>query len=205
MMDRQNADPWVGVSFFDNLADSWDKLAVHPPERVEFVLATIGVREGYRVLDVGCGTGILSPWLSQAVGPSGKVVAVDLSPRMIALAREKRRLPNVEYRVVDFLDLAPADGRFDLVMVYSAFPHFFDRTAFFAKAVSLLEPGGLLAIAHIESRATINAFHDRAGLLSLDLSPVEELAAQAGDLGFRTVLTRDDDYYIFVAQAPGGA
>lgn len=193
----------AGRAFFDRVADSWDDMACHPPERVASVLTQIGVGRGERVLDVGCGTGVLEPGLSAAVGGSGSVLAVDLSPRMIAVAIERRKLPNVAYRVADFLGLDPdaaaCAGGFDLVVAYSAFPHFFDRGAFFEKAASLLAQGGKLAIAHIEGREAINAFHDAGGPPSLALPPVAELATLARQAGLEPILERDDDYYILVA------
>lgn len=190
------------AGFFDGLADSWDRLAVHPPERVSFILDAIGLEPGSSVLDVGCGTGVLEPYLSAALGPEGRILAIDLSRKMLAQAREKRGFPTVEYRATDFLSLDAGSG-FDLVVVYSAFPHFMDRPAFFAKAACALAPGGRLAIAHIESRASINAMHGAGSIPSLELPPVGELAALAIAAGLEPVKIRDDDYYLLVAAKPG--
>jgi len=225
MTDTENADPMVGASFFDRLAGSWDRICIHPPERVGFIISSLGIRQGDRVLDVGCGTGVLSPWLSEAVGPDGRVLAVDLSPRMIEVASGKASFANVEYHVADFLDLeagdvggsgsagepdvggpgcsptgGPARGGFDLIVVYSAFPHFMDRASFFRKARALLVPGGRLAIAHIESRGTINDFHDRSGPPSNPLPPVEELAAEADKHGFKALSLKDDGFYLYLGE-----
>lgn len=190
------------AAFFDRLADSWDSLAVHPAERVSFVLGAIGLAAGSRVLDVGCGTGVLEPYLAAALGPAGRVLALDLSPRMIGLARERRSFPTVEYRVADFLALE-GEGSFDFVLVYSAFPHFLDRPAFLEKAASVLSPGGRLAVAHIESRAAINSMHREGGAPSLELPQVGELADLAARFGFRTLLSRDDEYYLYLGEKAG--
>jgi demethylmenaquinone methyltransferase/2-methoxy-6-polyprenyl-1,4-benzoquinol methylase len=190
------------AGFFDGLADSWDRRAIHPPERVSFILAAIGLEPGSLVLDVGCGTGVLEPYLAPALGPEGRILAIDLSRKMLAQAREKRGFPTVEYREASFLALEP-EAAFDLVVVYSAFPHFLDRKAFFEKSVSVLAPGGRLAIAHIESRASINAMHGAGSIPSLDLPPVGELAALAVAAGLEPIKSRDDEYYLLVAAKPG--
>jgi demethylmenaquinone methyltransferase/2-methoxy-6-polyprenyl-1,4-benzoquinol methylase len=186
------------AGFFDGLAESWDRIAVHPPERVSFILDAIGLESVRSVLDVGCGTGVLEPYLSAALGPEGRILAIDLSRKMLAQARKKRGFPNVEYREADFLSLDAGPG-FDLVVVYSAFPHFMDRAAFFDKAASVLAPGGRLAIAHIESRASINAMHGAGSIPSLELPPVGELAALALAAGLEPIQSRDDEYYLLVA------
>ena len=55
-------------------------------------LTQSGLCKGMRVLEVGCGAGAMTPWLSQEVGQSGRVVALDINPQEIERAREKRRL-----------------------------------------------------------------------------------------------------------------
>jgi demethylmenaquinone methyltransferase/2-methoxy-6-polyprenyl-1,4-benzoquinol methylase len=196
------ADDAALAGFFDGLADSWDCRAVHPPERISFILDAIGLVPGSSVLDVGCGTGVLEPYLAPALGSEGRILAIDLSRKMLAQAREKRGFPTVEYRAVSFWALVP-EAAFDLVVVYSAFPHFMDRKAFFDKAASVLAPGGRLAIAHIESRASINAMHCARSVPALDLPPVGELAALALAAALEPIKSRDDEYYLLVAEKPG--
>ncbi len=69
----------------------WYDLAVEPLTarlRAEAV-ARLGLGEGSRVLDLGCGTGLSLPFLRAAVGASGAVYGVDLSPDMLAAARRR--------------------------------------------------------------------------------------------------------------------
>ncbi|WP_254646927.1 class I SAM-dependent methyltransferase [Streptomyces sp. GbtcB6] len=56
-------------------------------EHTEYLLRTAGVREGMRVLDVGCGTGAVSLALARIVGPDGHVTGVDMDPAVLAIAR----------------------------------------------------------------------------------------------------------------------
>ncbi len=55
-------------------------------------LAALGIREGWRCLEVGAGHGSVARWLAEQVGPQGRVVATDINPRFLA----EMELPNVE-------------------------------------------------------------------------------------------------------------
>lgn len=79
----------------------------------------LGVRPGHRVLDLACGTGLNLPPLRAAVGETGRVVGVDLSPRMLDIARrmiEAKGWDNVEVREGDAASLAFPDASFDRVI-----------------------------------------------------------------------------------------
>ena len=67
--------------FFDQLADTWEdqSFPLEIRKRVAELVVAFGIKKGARVLDVGTGTGILHPYLLEAVGKSGKVFAFDYS------------------------------------------------------------------------------------------------------------------------------
>lgn len=72
-------------------------------------------------LDIGCGTGTFSRLLAER---ARRVIALDLSPRMIEVARERsRRHPNIEYQVADARTWEFPDGRFDCVASIAAMHH----------------------------------------------------------------------------------
>lgn len=102
---------------------------------------------GEAVLDIGCGCGDTSLVLAQAVGPAGRVVGVDVSAPMLAVAG--RRAAGIANLTFIEADAARADlpGRFDLL--YSRFGvMFFDNPeAAFARLRGALKPGGRLAFA----------------------------------------------------------
>lgn len=113
------------------------------------LLAMAGVTDGMRVLDVA--TGIGEPALSAAriVGPSGSVVAVDVSPAMLEIARQRvtdAQLDNVELVCTDEL-LAGVDGPFDAIVSRWGVMFFGDVPGFLERARELLAPGGRLALA----------------------------------------------------------
>ncbi|MDE5796614.1 MAG: hypothetical protein K2H75_05850, partial [Muribaculaceae bacterium] len=66
------------IDFFDNLAPTWDANEIRStPERVRTILGKLPISKGMTVLDLGTGTGVLVPYLSEIVGPEGHVTAID--------------------------------------------------------------------------------------------------------------------------------
>lgn len=72
--------------FFSARAARWDTRFPDDGPRFEAAVAELGLRAGDRVLDAGCGTGRALPALRDAVGPSGAVLGVDLTPAMLEAA-----------------------------------------------------------------------------------------------------------------------
>jgi len=91
-----------------------------------------------RVLEVGCGWGELAEWISQDTG--AEVVAVDLSARMVELARER----GVDARVADVQQLPFADGEFDLVVAAWMLYHVPDLERGIRELARVLGSGGRL-------------------------------------------------------------
>jgi SAM-dependent methyltransferase len=95
-----------------------------------------------RVLDVGCGMGELA----EQLGKEGiEVVAIDLSPRMVELARQR----GVDARVADVQQLPFADGEFDLVVAAWVLYHVPDLARALLEIARVLEPGGHLLAATV--------------------------------------------------------
>jgi SAM-dependent methyltransferase len=93
----------------------------------EPVLDLAGVTAGDRVLDVGCGTGVLARAAAARVRPTGAVTGVDLNDGMLSVAR--RLGPGIDWRQGDASALPIADGCFDVVACQSALMFFPDATA----------------------------------------------------------------------------
>lgn len=97
---------------------------------------------GDRVIDVGCGTGSTTAALAVAVGPAGKVLGVDVSPLLLARARERTAWrPQIDFRQDD-AQTTRFDGGHQLVYSRFGVMFFADPAAAFANLASALGPGG---------------------------------------------------------------
>jgi SAM-dependent methyltransferase len=108
--------------------------------RVPLVEAVAAARPT-RILEVGCGWGELAEWVGRETG--AEVVAVDLSPRMVELARER----GVDARIGDVQALPFADGEFDVAIAAWMLYHVPDLDRGIAELARVLRPGGRLVVA----------------------------------------------------------
>ena len=147
------------AAYFDERADSWDESGCSGESRVQgAVLSLVDLKPGDSVLDLGCGTGVMIPFYLAA--QAGKIVAVDVSEKMVERAREKfGGEPSVELRASDALSLDEGE-RFDAAVIYNAYPHFPDKLALVEKVYRLLKPGGRFVVAHGSGKDAINRHHE---------------------------------------------
>ena len=105
------------------------------------------IRPGSVVLDLGCGAGVDALVAALVVGPSGRVVGCDLSPDMLAVAREggeTLRLPNIEFIQADIEGLPLAGCSFDVALSNGALNLVSEKPKAFREIFRVLKPGGRL-------------------------------------------------------------
>lgn len=122
------------------------------------------VGEGMTVLEPGPGMGFFTLELARRVGPSGRVVAVDVQQRMLdGLARRARKAgleKRIEARLTSGEGLAVDDlaGTVDLVLAFAVVHELPDQARFFADAARALRPGGRMLLAEPTGHVSEAAF-----------------------------------------------
>lgn len=103
----------------------------------ETAIEHVGIGEGQRVLDLGCGTGV---FLRAAADRGARVAGLDASEALLAIARE--RVPEADLHAGDMQDLPFGDGGFDVVTGFSSFFFADDMTRALSEARRVARPGG---------------------------------------------------------------
>ncbi|HLZ27275.1 MAG TPA: class I SAM-dependent methyltransferase [Chloroflexota bacterium] len=106
------------------------------------LLALLPAAAGRRALDLGCGAGQLAHYL--ATSGASEVIGVDVSDRMLALARAGWAHPNLNYQRASLEELAFPAARFDLVVSSLAFHYVDDYTGLVRRIAGWLVPDGVL-------------------------------------------------------------
>ena len=185
---------WTKV-FDDPKRDAWQK----PAELV----AALRIPAGATVVDLGAGTGYFARHLSQAVGPDGAVLAVEVEPRLVAFLRdraEREQLANVAPVLASFDNPRLPRASADLILVADTYHHLDHRRRYLPQLARALRPGGRVAIVDWKP-GTLPEGPDPAHKL-----PPEQVVAEMQAAGFALVGQPDMLPYhyvlIFTAKTP---
>jgi arsenite methyltransferase len=128
------------------LAETYDRVGHRQYDHGKLLVEDLGIHPGHKVLDVGCGTGLLTAYVADLVGPGGQVVGIDPLPDRLAIARRRAR-PNVSLHIGSAEDLAVVgDQRFDVVYLNSVFHWLSDQPRVLREVRRVLAPGGRVGI-----------------------------------------------------------
>ncbi|MFN2590075.1 MAG: methyltransferase domain-containing protein [Actinomycetota bacterium] len=173
------------------------------------------VRLGDHVLDVACGTGAITRLLPARVGPTGRVVGLDVSPPMLAVARSvgtAAGLP-IEWHEGDAMALPFGDAEFDAVLCQQGLQFFPDPPAGVREMRRVLRPGGRAVVScwrSIEEDPAFGALDDAAArhlgrrvfTTRHALSDADMLRSFFTDAGFRDVTVEPRERTARIRRSP---
>jgi ubiquinone/menaquinone biosynthesis C-methylase UbiE len=133
---------------FNKIFESYDKLKFQK-EPCDRLVVHAGISAGERTLDVACGTGWATLAAARAVGPTGRVIGIDIADKALEIARGKAlnaNLANVSFEEQDGHHPKFEDGAFDVVTCASALFGFQDISGALREWRRVLRPSGRVAI-----------------------------------------------------------
>ena len=111
----------------------------------EALFRRVGLRDGQRVVEIGCGSGNIACWVARQVAPNGSVVAIDVAADQIEQARRQAQglgLRNIEFQVADAYSPRLPEDSFDVVYCRYVLEHVRDPLRVLQEMRRVLKPGG---------------------------------------------------------------
>ncbi|GHH93328.1 methyltransferase [Streptomyces capillispiralis] len=203
MSDDRTDDHTHVREFFTARAADWDRRFPDDGPAYAAAVAELGLREGDRVLDAGCGTGRALPALRAAVGPSGVVLGADLTPAMLEEAARAGRDRDGALLLADVAALPLRSSSLDAVFAAGLIAHLPDPAGDLREIARVVRPGGVLALFHPIGRAALAARQGRT-LTPDDLRAEPNLRALLTRSGWRmTSYTDEQDRFLALAVHEG--
>lgn len=129
----KNYDEYLGPMFFE-------PYALEIASRVEPSTVT-------SALELGCGTGRVTRQLRKVLPDNSSFISSDISPDMLAIAKEKLKGLNIDWRIINAQELPFNDNSIDLIVCSFGYMFVPDKAKAFAEAYRILRPGGTLLFA----------------------------------------------------------
>ena len=194
--------------YFNKAAGTWDE-RFYTPELATFLeelVPSFNLQPGQKILDVGTGTGMLVPFLLQAIAPHGAITAVDYAEKMVQRCRSKyAHITNVTVELQDVEELTLPSDSFDAVTCFGLFPHLYQKEQALHHMYRVLKSKGKLIIAHALSSAEIKVHHNRVSspVVHDALPENAEMRWLLTNVGFVDVCIKDEPgRYICLSTKP---
>jgi SAM-dependent methyltransferase len=190
-------------AFFEVRAAGWDARFGDDLPAYGMAVAAGEPRPGDLALDVGCGTGRALPALAAAVGPTGRVLGIDLTPAMLTEAGAKAGDGCAALVLADCRRLPIADGSAGLVFAAGLVQHLPDPRAGLAELARVTRPGGRLVLFHPTGRVALAARHGRTVRPDEPLN-AENLGPLLAAAGWAMTRYEDPDGHFLAVAARAG-
>ncbi len=150
--------------YYESYADDWDKMfTAEDFEILSFLIDSFNLKVGTKIVDLGCGTGILFDLLRRKVGENGMIVGVDFCPKMANKARQNFPFETISEVSADVENLPLREGTFDTAVSFAAFAHFSDPRKVMREVSRVLKSDGSFHIIHLYSSKELEEYHQETG------------------------------------------
>jgi predicted methyltransferase len=160
-------------------------------ERPQELVSEMALKPGMTVADIGTGVGYMLPYLSRAVGPSGRVLAEDIFDDFLNAAKQRaadQKLANVAFLKGTETDPHLADGSVDVILALDSYHHYNYPDKMLAAFVRALRDGGRLVVVEYYKRPDAMPGGDAVKHIRLD---EPDLVREIESHGFRRVSERE--------------
>jgi ubiquinone/menaquinone biosynthesis C-methylase UbiE len=195
-----NSTANIIAATFNNLAKTYENIFTYDSfekQKINSLIKLFDIKPGFRILEVGGGTGDLTPFLLKSIRRHGSVVFLDIAVEMVKVARRKlAKWENIKFIAGDF-HCFESKQLFDRIIIFNTFPHFYNKKVVLNNCYKLLNPGGKLIICHNESRMSISLHHAKKNV-SLKISDFPEDSVVYKlliETGFRIELFENNEGY----------
>ena len=147
------------VDYFDEMATIWDNAIFHNKVQIREMIKLSDMKEGDKILDVGCGTGVLVDFIRE-VNKLGEIYEVDCSQKMLNMSRAKNyNDSHIIYLKLD-IENGISDEKFDIIILYNSLAYLKNKIETLeCLARNNLNKGGRIVIFHNYGENQINLFH----------------------------------------------
>lgn len=168
--------------FFNDSAEGWLDTWYKNPETgqhdrhqkdFERLFALVPLKTGDRVLDAGCGSGVLVPMILKQITQTGILYELDFAEKMIEANRNLHKGENIRFIVADAAEAPLEDESCDVILCFSCFPHFHDKERSMLALSRILKRNGTFAVAHFDSSEEIKKHHESCHAVMHDHLPCQ--------------------------------
>jgi len=168
--------------FFNDHAEMWSDMwykdpatGRHDKHEKDFdrLFSLLPLKRGDHVLDTGCGTGILVPFILERITETGILYELDFADKMMETNRRLHGEENIRFILADAENVPLDDSSCDAVICFSCFPHLHDKGKAMTTLSRILKPGGIFAVSHFDSSEGIKKHHESCHAVMHDHLPDE--------------------------------
>ena len=188
--------------YFNELAARWDSFESIPDAATkisEYIKRSTHPRPE-RILDIGCGTGILVPFLIQMNPETQLIVEFDFAEEMLKENAGKFTDPRIIQVHGDARDLPFVVPAFDIILCFNTFPHLGEPRDVLKQLFCCLRTAGILTIGHMSASHDLNNFHGSLDApVNMDhLLPASDMGKILEELGYCHLVTEEEKDWYFV-------